>query len=248
MLVFFIAVSGVTLFFDYMIYVWGEAYQYDPGIIKGKYDSHIGAIVNGLVLPGAALLYIVYRGKWVWSVVLAACFAGIEVFFISTDIYRPMWWRPWYTFPILIFYFPVVRHWWERLGRSPEKWVMFGTLLSVFYGVFVPLNIGLYGVLQIRSFHVHWIEQMGRDSSAFNTLTALFFGVILAGIGTFRLSKLWSYFAVGWFIAYNRFLIYIGIVRTENLLMDFVLSMIIFFLAMFCVRYAEKRLFEYKQV
>lgn len=72
--------SGLTLFFDFIIYVIGKAYKYHPGIISGKYDTHLGALINAQIVPSTAVLFYVFNGSWLTSVLLALMFAGIEVF------------------------------------------------------------------------------------------------------------------------------------------------------------------------
>ncbi|WP_223592140.1 hypothetical protein [Neobacillus bataviensis] len=241
----FFAVSGVTMFFDYLIYVWGKAYTYHSGIVNNRYDTHLGAIVNGLVLSSFAVLYSARNGKWYWSIILAGLFAGIELLFTEWGVYKPNWWKIGYTFSILIFYFPVIKVWWGRLNNTPGKWLTYGTLFSLYFAIYVQLNILLYGLLQTKTFHVEWVERLNRDSAAINSINALVFSLMLALIGIMNARQFWNFIMMAVFIVYYFVLKTSGIIQTDHLVMDFILSFLAFFIPLVFVRYASSKVYSH---
>lgn len=238
---FYFAVSGLTLFFDYLVYVWGKGYKYHPGFIDGNYDSHLGALANGCVLPAFAILYIALGLRWSWSVAMAVVFSAIEWLFTDWGIFKTTWWNPWITFVTLSFYFPACKLWWQRMTKTQHKWLTFFSLLTIFYGVFIPLNVFLYGILEIRSFHIEWIERLHRDGSAINTLTALVFGSMSAWFRTMEVEQMWYFLLTGLFIVYDLSLKYGDIVRTDRPGWDTALSFGTYFFSVMVVRLAGKK-------
>ena len=239
---FFFAGSGITLFFDYIIYVWGNAYLYQPDFIKGRYDSYLGAIINSYILPSFAILYIVLRGKWIWCIVAAAFFSGVELLFEHLGVFHKNWWRIWYTFIILIPYFYVMKIWWNYLTNKRRMWVLFGTTLAIFYSLYIQLTIILYAVLKLRTYHVDWIEHFNRDSSSMNSLIAITFGSLLAYISTFKVPRVWHFLLLFGYLAYDLLLKYLDVVRTDHIVLDTVLSFMTFLLPMIFLKYSVRRL------
>lgn len=234
----YFAVSGITLFFDYIIYVWGFAYIYHPEFIDGKYDTHLGALVNAQILPSFALLYIALQCRWYWSVLLAAFFAGVEVFFTKVGAFETKWWSVWYTFSILIFYFPIIQIWWKRLSRGPGKLLSYATLVAVSYCVHIQLLVFLYGVIESRTYHVGWIEQFGRDSNSLSTVIAISVGILLAALRVSKARTGWYVLLLGGFIVFDLLLKYFGIVAATNVWLDSFLFVLACTITMIFVRVA----------
>ncbi|MGG3467924.1 hypothetical protein ABES02_10645 [Neobacillus pocheonensis] len=240
----FFAVSGLTMFFDYLIYVWGKAYTYHPDITDGKYDTHLGAIVNGLILPAFAVLYVAFNGKWYGSVLLAGFFSGIEFLFKEWGVYKSNWWKIWYTFSLLIFYFPIIKIWWGRVTNSPGKWLSYWTLFSFFFVLYVQLNILIYGLLELKTFHVEWIEHLHRDSAALNSINALLFSSILAFLCILHARQFWYYLMLCVYIIYYFILKNLGIIQTDHLFLDFIFSFIAFLIPLVAVKYAGPKIVQ----
>jgi hypothetical protein len=245
LLVLYLAVSGAILFFDYLIYVWGKAYKYHPGFIEGKYDTHIGALVNAHILPSFAVLYIAFRCKWYWSFIFAVFFTGIELLFTQLGIFKSYWWHPGYTLVLLTFHFPIVKYWWKQLNQAHGKLLSFVTLGAVAYTIYVQLQVLLYGVLQIRTFHVNWFEHLHRDSSALNSITAIIFSSIPAFINTMNGQRFWYFLAAAGFISYEIVLRYVGVIKTEKIYLDSILSFCTFLIAMLVLLYGSKKMEEH---
>ncbi|MEH7238648.1 hypothetical protein [Bacillus sp. JJ1562] len=235
----YFTVTGTTLLFDYFIYVWGKAYVYKIDVLNNEIDSHLGAMVNGLVLPSFAVLFVVLRCRWYWSIPLALFFTMIELLFTKWGIFKTNWWTPWYTIAGLIIYFPVARLWWIHVKKT---WIHFGTLLLSFYGIFIPLHFLLHGVFKMRTYHVVWIEQLHRGSSAITTITGLSFAILLAYLSIVHARKGWFYFIVFSYIAYDIVLKVVGVIRAEHTVLDSILSFLTFFLGYLFVRYADRKI------
>ena len=89
-IILYFTVAGVTLLFDYFIYLWGNAYVYQLNVLHHEADSHLGAMVNGLLLPAFAALFVVMRRKWYWSIPLALFFTLIEHFYKMGNFYNQL--------------------------------------------------------------------------------------------------------------------------------------------------------------
>ncbi|MEH7225633.1 hypothetical protein V7112_17630 [Bacillus sp. JJ1566] len=235
----YFTVAGVTLLFDYFVYLWGKAYVYKIDLLHDELDSHLGAMVNGLALPSFAALFVVMRCRWYWSIPLALFFTLIELIFSKWGIFKTYWWNPWYTVIGLFIYFPIARLWWIHVKR---KWIHFGTLLLSFYGIFIPLHFLLHAVLKMRTYHVEWIEHLHRGSSAITTITGLSFALVLAYLSIVHARKGWFVFVVICYIVYDIVLKYSGIVKAEHTVLDSVLSFFTFFLGYLFVRYADRKI------
>ncbi|MCC3359200.1 hypothetical protein [Bacillus sp. REN16] len=238
-IILYFTVAGVTLLFDYFIYLWGNAYVYQLNVLHHEADSHLGAMVNGLLLPAFAALFVVMRRKWYWSIPLALFFTLIELIFSKWGIFKTNWWSPWYTVAGLFIYFPVARLWWNHLEK---KSIHFGTLLLSFYGIFIPLHFLLHAVLKMRTYHVEWIEQLHRGSSAITTFTGLIFAIVLAYLSISKARNGWFLFIAVSYIAYDMVLKYVDVVKAEHTVLDSVLSFLTFFLAYLFVRYADRKI------
>ncbi len=202
-------------------------------------DSHLGAMVNGLVLPSFAVLFVIMRCRWYWSIPLALFFTLIELTFTNWGIFKTYWWNPWYTIAGLVIYFPVAILWWIH---GKKKWIHFGTLLLSFYGIFIPLHFLLHAVFKTRSYHVEWIEQLHRGSSAITTITGLIFAIALAYLSIIHGRNRWFYFIIICYIAYDIVLKYVGVVKAEHTVLDSVLSFLTFLLGYLFVRYADRKI------
>ncbi|WP_010283647.1 hypothetical protein [Bacillus timonensis] len=235
----YFTVTGTTLLFDYIIYLWGKAYVYKVGVLHNELDSHLGAMVNGLVLPSFAVLFVFKRCKWYWSIPLALFFTLIELIFTKWGIFKTNWWNPFYTVIGLTIYFPVARLWWNHLTK---KWIHFGTLLLSFYGIFIPFHFLLHAVLKIRTYHIEWIEQLNRGSSAITTPTALIFAILLAYLCIVQARNGWFHFIVVCYIAYDLVLKYVGVVSAKHSILDSFLSFLTFYLGYLFVRFADKKI------
>ena len=84
----YFTVTGVTLLFDYFIYLWAKSYVYKLDLLHNELDSHLGAMVNGLVLPSFAVLFVLLRCRWYWSIPLAIFFTLIELIFSKWGIFE----------------------------------------------------------------------------------------------------------------------------------------------------------------
>lgn len=240
----YFTVAGTTLLFDYFVYLWGKAYVYKLGVLDNELDSHLGAMVNGLVLPSFAVLFVVLRCRWYWSIPLALFFTLIELIFTKWGIFVTYWWIPWYTVAGLAIYFPIARLWWVHLKK---KWIHFGTLLLSFYGIFIPLHFLLHAVIDLRTYHIEWLEQVHRGSSAITTVTGLVFAILLTFLSIVNSRNGWYFIIIVCYIAYDIVLKMIGVVKAEHTVLDYALSFLTFFLGYLFVRYADRKIKDLKK-
>ena len=240
----YFTVTGTTLLFDYFIYLWGKAYIYKLGVLDNELDSHLGAMVNGLVLPAFAVLFVLMRSRWYWSIPLALFFTLIELIFTRWGIFETNWWSPWFTFAGLLVYFPIARLWWVN---QKKRWIHFGTLLLSFYGIFIPLHFLLHAVINIRTYHIEWLEQIQRGSSAITTLTSLVFAILLAYLSFVNARSRWYLIIIVSYIAYDIVLKTTGVIKAEHTILDYALSFLTFLLGYLFVRFADRKIRNLKK-
>jgi hypothetical protein len=238
----YLAVSGAILFFDYLICVWGKAYKYYPGVIDGKYDPHIGALVNAQVLPSFAILYIAFNCKWYWSIIFSAFFTGIELLFKQLGVYKGFWWQECFTFVLLITFFPIAKLWWRWLTRNPPKWLSFLSILAIFYVIFIQLNVLLYGVLQLRTIHVEWIERLNRDGTTINSPISILFGSALTFLILKNAPASKCFLLVVTYLILDILLKAIGVVKTEQMVFDTIFSLLTFLIPISFTKYAGEKI------
>ncbi|MEH7302045.1 hypothetical protein [Neobacillus drentensis] len=239
----YFAVSGWILFFDYLIYAWGKAYKYYPKIIKGEFDTHMGALANAQILPAFAILYIAFQCKWYWGFIFAGFFTGIEYLFRHLGVFKANWWEDWYTFVLLVPFFPFCKFWWKGLAWNSKKWIFFFSLLSVFYVIYTQLNVLLYGVLRLRTIHVEWIERLNRHSTTImNSPTGLLFGTIVTFLIISRARSFWYFLTILAFLAFDGCLKVAGIVRTDHIILDSLLSFCTFLIPLLTVKYISNKI------
>ncbi|MET3699167.1 hypothetical protein SAMN05877753_101129 [Bacillus oleivorans] len=187
----FFAVTGSLLFFDYLIYVWGEAYQYYPNIIRGKYDSKLGSYINAVIIASTATLYSVFQAGRLWSLGLAILYTMIEILFLRIGVYQHHWWKFWYTLILLFVFFPVIKGWWNRINYAHRSILSLLTLICCFYAIRIILAFFQYGLLEVRTFHVESIVRIGKESIALNSLILLPVSIFLSCLIFFRINKTW---------------------------------------------------------
>ncbi|GAA0335134.1 hypothetical protein GCM10008967_27470 [Bacillus carboniphilus] len=216
MVLLFLAVAGLILFVDYIIYVLGKAYQYIPDIVPGKYDSHVGALFNALILSSTACLFAAYQVWWIWSIAIALIFAGIEQVFLKIEVYKQNWWNTGFTFFSFIFYFPIVKSWWNTLHRWHGLKTRVITLALALYAIRVPLGVVQYGVLESRTYEVQWLEAIGKDGAAVHSWVIIPTCVLLAFLILSNLKIYWSFMTVILFFCIDLFLKKIGIIHVNH--------------------------------
>jgi hypothetical protein len=237
----YLAVSGWILFFDYLIYALGKAYTYRPNLIQGKFDTHIGALANAQIIPAFGILYIAFQCKWYWGMIFAGFLTGIELLFSHWGIFKSHWWRHWMTFVFLAPFFPFSNYWWQRQKQKPNKGLFFFYVLLVFYVLFTQLNIFLYGIVKMRTIHAEWMERLNRDSSSINSPAGVFFGTIVTFLIMVRAHRFWYVLAMAAYLTYDLTLKYIGVVHTNKMVLDTVLSLVTFLIPMLVVKYISNR-------
>ncbi|WP_243354956.1 hypothetical protein [Bacillus litorisediminis] len=193
---FFLAVFGLILLFDYIIYVWGDAYEYYPNLIKNQYDSKLGGYINAVIIASAATMFSILQARLIWSIGLAILFSMIELLFMRLGVYEQYWWKTGYTFTLLLLHFPIVKVWWNYLGKTHQNVISLLTMISCYYAIHSILSFFQYGIMEIRSFHVEWLERIGQESIALNAMELLLISIFLSCVIFFRKSKTWLLFGI----------------------------------------------------
>ena len=176
----FFADVGFILLFDYIIYVWGHAYQYYPHLIHGQYDSKLGGYINAFIIASAATLYAVFQAGIIRGAGLALFFIMIEILFMWLGIYEQYWWKTGYTLILLFIHFQIIKIWWNALKPMSRGFLPFITLASCFFAIRASLAGVQYGILEIRTYQVEWLQRIGQESIALNAMIVLPFSVFFA--------------------------------------------------------------------
>ncbi len=157
-----LAIAGCIAIFDYIIYVFGKAYIYKPGILNNSYDKQIGAIVSDVFsVPASAVFFAALRLKWRWAVMISILYYGIEELFIKAGIYEQFWWESWYTFILLFPLFWIAKIWYNKLNSIHGHLISYTTLISAQLAVRMVLIILMVGFSESRILISPWIKALG---------------------------------------------------------------------------------------
>ncbi|CAM3546257.1 hypothetical protein [Marinicrinis lubricantis] len=178
LVILFLSYSGMVYVAEFLVMVLWNSYEYYPEVLHiPYYDNIAGAIVsNLLIIPSLGTLVAMYRLRWAWMIVIAACLAGMEWIFTELEIYEPHWWKKMYTWMALSFFFFLARFWLSGLQRDlgffrymslwMQAWGVVGTVMYVM------------SVLGLRYYQIGYFEDMYRD----DIFTSAMMGVLKAGV------------------------------------------------------------------
>lgn len=105
----YISLTGATLLYEAIIFIFLKAYFYYPHIIQNSYydDGLAGNLFSQFSVASTAILIAVFDLNIYWIVALAGVYGLIEKLFIYLGIFTLYWYRTWMTFfsLILLFWF-----------------------------------------------------------------------------------------------------------------------------------------------
>lgn len=145
---FFLALFGLALFIETIIYIFLKAYEYYPGIIpnSAKNDGVLGNICSQLSVSIAALFISVFNIRFRGVVLIGAIYFGIEWLFLALGIYQIFWYRPWITLILLTSSFEIAKRWYRTvMGRHNRVLCSVTAILGIF-ALYLPTT-NWFGIL-----------------------------------------------------------------------------------------------------
>lgn len=128
--VFWLFISGLAYVFEFLIFILGGSYEYDPAILSNHYnDSVLGSISSqAFSVPVSLTVIAVKRLKLGWILLIIAFFYLVESWFVSVGIYEHYWWKSIYTSIFLLLGAYLSKSWWTRMSDPALGKVHFITL------------------------------------------------------------------------------------------------------------------------
>lgn len=137
---FLLAVFGLTLIIETVIFIFLRAYEYYPHIIPNspKNDSVIGNIFSQFSISVVALFVCVFEIPF-WGVVLAGTiFYLIENLFLYLGIYQVYWYRPWMTFVGFVILFEFIKRWYKIPLDCKKQKIQYVTVILGVLALYLP--------------------------------------------------------------------------------------------------------------
>lgn len=152
---FFLAIFGLTLFIETLIYIFLRAYEYYPQLIPNspKNDGVIGNIISQLSISATALLICVFNIPFKGIILAGASFYLIEELFLSLGIYKHYWYKSWITFVGLTILFQIIKKWYKLTFIGKNQVIQYITIMLGAIALFLPTTnwIGiLSGYFEIK--------------------------------------------------------------------------------------------------
>lgn len=192
---FLLGIMGFGFLIEAAIYNFLHSYRYYPHLLHhdSVYDSNIGALVsNSFALPVSAVFISVYKKNWLWNVLFAGFFWGIEWLFIVLNIYEHNWWRLEYTFLGLIFvYYPIAKLIYRLMMRP-----LMGYLHRIILFLIIGPIIGGAHILPImffsnRYYELGWYTNVSWDTNAFAAIYYIMMSFIHVLIASYKWKFVW---------------------------------------------------------
>lgn len=176
-----------------VIYIFLNAYEYRPGIIKHStfFDSNLGALTSNLfIVPTVAVLLATFRLGWLWLLLFVCLLNGVELLFLKLHIYILHWWRVPYTAIGLLMYLPSAKMLYPLILRPVKGW-----LHSLFLFLCTAPLMGTFHIIPImflmnRSYMPGWFSHKDQETTAFSALYYLV-GTLVLVLFVKMQGKLW---------------------------------------------------------
>lgn len=137
---FFLAVFGMTLIIETIIYVFLRAYEYYPLIIttSPKDDGVLGNIISQFSISTAILFVCFFHISTKGIVLITFLFYIIEKLFLFLEIYKHYWYKEWITSIGLIVLFKLSLIWYRKVFTSSNKLLKYTTVLLGVLSLYLP--------------------------------------------------------------------------------------------------------------
>lgn len=108
----------------------------------------------------------------------------------------------------------VAKVWFRNLNKAHGRLLLFITLVAILSGLRSTFAIVSYSILETRRFTVPWIEALGRDSTAVNTLIILPVEVFFSLLILYNCRFFWKIAVIILFFLFDLYLRKLNIVHS----------------------------------
>jgi hypothetical protein len=195
---FWLFISGISYFFEFIIFIILDSYLYEPHILNNDYnDNVLGAVSSQLLAVPAAITFATFLTiKKRWIFVLVGLFVVIEELFLRIGVYKHFWWKSYYTSFFLIFAFFLARYWYSCLQKNKHMWHHLITLFFALSTIVLTITWGFSSILRIYEIHLGWFNDEIKDITSGNILyfwlATYFYSLVI-----FYTNRDWKYLLAG---------------------------------------------------
>ncbi|UTE71323.1 hypothetical protein M1I95_13585 [Rossellomorea marisflavi] len=171
-IVFWLFISGLAYVFEFLIFILGGSYEYDPAILSNQYnDSVLGSISSqAFSVPISLTVIAVKRLKFGWILLIIAFFYFIESWFVSVGIYEHFWWKSIYTSIFLLLGAYLSKKWWKRMADPGLEKLHFITLYFSLSVLTLSISWILSPLLDLYKIPLSLFSDEMRDSITGNSI------------------------------------------------------------------------------
>ena len=193
-LAYYLTFTGITLFFETLLFIVFRAYYYYPMIIQSSSfdDALAGNLFSQFSLGATALLVAVFNLENCWILMFAGIYGIIEKLFLALGIYKHYWYQTWMTlFAMTIFFWWAKKYYQKTLKGIKPFWHYFNIFFALFALDVVTLLWGF-----ILSGYQNYSTQFIPDPTGSPYVLAVLYYILLAStlmlIYFYKLSWLWK--------------------------------------------------------
>ncbi|QKS46094.1 hypothetical protein HUB94_17885 [Paenibacillus cellulosilyticus] len=242
LLVLFLGLDALGAFFENVVYLGLNAYEYYPQLLKNPYyDMTLGAFISQyFFVPAISLYYVAFRLTSRWSFIFAAIIAAIELLFLRLDIYKNNWWDTSYTFVGLLLFFWISKKWYNFIIQASSRFIRFITVVCIAYS----MNGDLI-VIPVFSDHYHfdvdWFNDPTRSSLAVIVLYQTIRACLIAIVCFYRFN--WTLQALAPILLLASYLFFIHLhIFTFKFVWDLYYLSVADIVVLICCNYLNKEL------
>jgi hypothetical protein len=232
--------SGISGYFESVVFIWLQSYHYYPHILKNPYyDNTLGAYFSQVFYVSSVAVFIAaFHLEYGWILFFTGMFVGIEYLFLALGIYEVNWWRPAYTAVGLFIYFWIARKLYDSLLQASSRFIRLISLNFINYILYanllvIPVLAGHY------HFAVGWFDDPARATIAVIVVYCIIRGVITAVVCFYWLH--WLIPALVLILMGASYLVLIHLhIFTFKYLWDFILFPVSDIVVLFCCYYFNR--------
>ncbi|MBM7586589.1 hypothetical protein JOC86_003141 [Bacillus pakistanensis] len=195
---FWLFISGVSYFFEFIIFIILDSYTYEPLILRNSYnDNVLGSVSSQLLAVPVAITFATFltsKKRWIFAFV--GIFAIIEEIFLKIGVYDHYWWKSYYTSFFLTIAFFLARYWYSYLQKKEHMWHYLITLFFALSTIVLTSTWALSSLIGIYKIHLGWFDNEIKDITSGNILyfwlATYFYSLVI-----FYKNRDWKYLLAG---------------------------------------------------
>lgn len=214
-----LAMIGFGFIIETVIFTFLGSYEYYPKFVEEHpfYDSNLGAFAsNAFALPVIATFIATFQLNWIWIILFAGIFVGIERLFLELQIYSHNWWRLAFTGLGLPFYFASAKIIYQWISKRPRGFKK--NLILYLAIVSISCSTHLLPIIYFsnRIYNPGWFVSREHDTVAFGDIFFLFDSLYYCLLINIYWKTKWIKYALTGFLMFivNQLLIAAGILQS----------------------------------